>query len=172
VRSGLVRDPAGYRWSSHGAYLGEHRGDLVDTDLVLSLFSQVRRDAVKIYHEFVLDGVADGRRSEYYEVTDQRFLGSEEFVELMARKTRTWDVAETSPRKTLDQIAQDVERVTGVTADRLRGRGRGSALSDARQLFVRLSLQQTNAQRKHIAAYLDRQPPWVSYVSRKLAESM
>ncbi len=172
VRSGLVRDPAKYRWSSHNTYLGTKVDDLIDTDPVLSRFAQMRRAAVRIYRGFVLEGIGDGRRSEYYELTDQRFLGSEEFVERIARETGARDVADTSPRKTLDQIAQEVERATGVTAAQLRGRGRGPGVRDGRLLFVRLSLDQTNAQRKQIAAYLDREPAWASCVCRKLAESV
>ena len=37
--------------------------------------------ARKHYSDFVLDGLSQGHRKEYYPNREQRFLGSEEFVE-------------------------------------------------------------------------------------------
>ncbi len=167
VRAGLVRDPAGYRWSSHNSYLAAESGDLIDADLVLALFSQRRATAVAEYEEFVSAAIGEGRREDYYRVTDQRFLGSQEFVERLEREEGALEVEERSPRRTLDEIAQDVERLTGVRAEGLRGRGRSRVEREARLLFVRLSLEQSDAKRKEIARYLRRQATSVTYLSRQ-----
>jgi hypothetical protein len=40
------------------------------------------------YRRFVLQGLKDGHREDYYEVEDQRFLGAEEFAQKLKRKVR------------------------------------------------------------------------------------
>jgi hypothetical protein len=49
------------------------------------------------YRKFVLEGIQDGHREEYYDVIDQRFLGEERFVEKL--KVQADEEPETPRRK-------------------------------------------------------------------------
>ena len=50
LEAGLVKDIAGYRWSSYGEYIGEQR--ICDTYFALDMFSTDREKALKQFKEF------------------------------------------------------------------------------------------------------------------------
>ena len=82
VRVKAVSDPGKYRWSSYGSYLGRGREqDWVETKEVLAYFGRKDGEARRGYRRFVLEGIGQGYRSEYYEVVESRILGDREFVE-------------------------------------------------------------------------------------------
>jgi len=81
VRAGLAKDPGEYPWSSYRYYAKEVKdNDLVDTDFLLAQFSQRKALARKEYAYFVMGRLSQGRREDFYQLRDQCFLGSEEFV--------------------------------------------------------------------------------------------
>lgn len=86
VRAKLVRDPAEYPWSSYREYLKGGRGGLVDGSFVLSQFSDVKGRAIRAFVRFVKGQMAVGHREDLYQVRDQRFLGSEGFVDRVVRE--------------------------------------------------------------------------------------
>jgi len=49
--------------------------------MVLAQFSKRKAKAAEAYRAFVNEDLGEGRREDFYRVTDQRFLGSEEFIE-------------------------------------------------------------------------------------------
>jgi putative transposase len=108
VRAKLVDDPAQYRWSSHRTYLGNGslKESWIDTEWILSQFSGNRTEAVRSYKEFVLDGIGHGHREDLYAVTEQRYLGNEQFVE---RVTRT--IEDDRPTRNGIQIEEIEEAV-------------------------------------------------------------
>jgi hypothetical protein len=59
---------------------------LGDGDFVLSQFSDVKGRAIRAFVRFVKGQVAVGHRDDLYRVRDQRFLGSEGFVERVGRE--------------------------------------------------------------------------------------
>lgn len=81
VRVGLVKLPEEYLWTSHLSYVGKRGDDIVDSKFVLSQFGKNRRDALRGYRKFILDGLDMGHQEKYYKVKDQRFLGEDKFVE-------------------------------------------------------------------------------------------
>jgi putative transposase len=81
VRANLVRDPAEYPWSSYREYLRGASNGLADSNLVLSQFSDNKRRAVRAFVRFVKSQIAMGHREDLYWVRDQRFLGSERFMD-------------------------------------------------------------------------------------------
>ena len=86
VRVKTVRDPAKYHWSSYNAYLGKKaQGDIVDVKPVLAYFS--RSDGRNEYRKFVLEGIKEGHRAEYYEAAEGRILGDGKFVEEIKTKS-------------------------------------------------------------------------------------
>jgi len=93
-----------YTWCGHGVVTGRLKNDWQDRDYVLSCFGKSMRTAVKSYREFVGAGIDAGRRPELVggglvrslggwsevvslrrhgarELTDERILGSGDFVQ-------------------------------------------------------------------------------------------
>jgi REP element-mobilizing transposase RayT len=167
LRAGLVAHPADYEWSSHGAYLRSEVSGLVDTRSVLVQFSKRKAEAVGAYRAFMSENLGQGTQEDFYRVTDRRFLGSEEFIEEVERASHVEEVEDRAPRKTLEEIALDVQETTGIDLAALRGRGRNDDIKRARVLFVKQSILHTNAKRKEIARFLDREPSWVTALSRR-----
>lgn len=172
VRSGMVKDPAKYKWSSHRAYLGFALSKIVDTEFVLSQFSPRLQESRKIYQSFVLEWINEGKREDFYGTIDQRFLGEEDFIEEVKKKSREELLIEDDvlKNKTLDEIAKEVEKLTGVTLSDLCGRCRKKEIVEARSLFVRLALLYTKYKRKEIAEYLGRVPRIIPYLVGKLSD--
>jgi putative transposase len=74
VRAKLVTRPQEYPYSGHQAYLRGKATEALDPARGLALCGG--REA---YRRFVLAGVTEGHKEEYYEVIDQRFLGTKSF---------------------------------------------------------------------------------------------
>jgi hypothetical protein len=82
VRAKVVKDPAEYKWSIYGGYVGKtQRRQWLDNTEVLEQFSGNVNEARKLYRRFVLEGIEDGHKEEYYDVLEGRFLGDKEFAE-------------------------------------------------------------------------------------------
>lgn len=171
VRAGLVKDPADYKWSSHRIYLGIEESDLVDCDFVLTQFAKTRKRSIKLYEEFVMEWIGEGRKEEFYRIIDQRFLGDEDFIKdvknVAGEKALKGEI--TLRDKSFADIAKKVEEIVGLGGKMLRGRNRSQKLTEARSLFVRLCLLYTNHKRKDIARYLGRVPRIISYLERQIS---
>ena len=88
VRAGLVDDPSKYPWSSYPSYMSKEIGSLVDRDFLFSRFSGKRGVARREYEKFVKSRMGQGRRDDFYELKEQRFLGPNEFVEDIHRRIK------------------------------------------------------------------------------------
>jgi len=79
VRAGMVFSPEEWKWSSYRATLGmEKRPKFLNTDWILSLFSEDIEKARERYINFVLDGVVE--ESPWKDLKGRIFLGSKNFV--------------------------------------------------------------------------------------------
>jgi putative transposase len=170
VRSGLVKDPAKYKWSSHRIYLGSDLSTLVDPKLVLDQFSKKRSVALRTYKSFIANGISSGEWNYENEVTDQRFMGNENFILASKMKNREDLLTEEKIKKnkTLDEIKDAIMEITHIHIDDLRGHKRSKEIIDARNLFVRLALRHTQSKRKEIAAYICRSSTMISHFERNL----
>jgi len=81
VRAKMVSRPEQYEFSSHRAYLGLESSEIVDADSVLRHFGAKKQIARKHFAQFVMAGKKIGHRKEFYQATEQRVLGTEEFVD-------------------------------------------------------------------------------------------
>ncbi|OYD17287.1 hypothetical protein CH333_01440 [candidate division WOR-3 bacterium JGI_Cruoil_03_44_89] len=80
VRAGVVSDPAEYRWSSHRAYLGvDERESLINSDIILSMFSLDRNEALERYGTFINEGI--GVENPLKRAVGQVMLGEDEFIQ-------------------------------------------------------------------------------------------
>jgi REP element-mobilizing transposase RayT len=172
VRAGIVKNPSEYQWSSHRIYLGIESSDLVETELVLEQFSNNRRRAIGEYKSFIEDAIDDGDSENFYQVTDQRFLGDESFIERVANKIgkTPYSATHIDQNRTLHEIAGAVKKLTGLGRTDLRKRTRGKTETVARSLFIHLALKYSNCKRKTMAVYLHRTPKMISYLEAKLSK--
>jgi putative transposase len=76
VRANLVEQPEAYIYSGYAAYLTGHATVLVDPASGLEIVGGPRA-----YRQFVREGMGEGHQADYYDVADQRFLGTDRFVE-------------------------------------------------------------------------------------------
>jgi len=82
VRAGIVKDIGDYPWSSHAAYMGGETIPWLETETVLSRFSDRLTEARQRYAEFIADGMTEGHRSEFHSgLADVRVLGNDGFTE-------------------------------------------------------------------------------------------
>lgn len=133
VRARMVRDPEDYPWSSHRVYLGDSDGVGIAVKEILARWSKRKRQAVAAYEQFVLDGIEQGHREDYYRVKEQRYLGDEEFVENVERRVEK--VERVFPiRMTVEELVDRIGREYGRTAPEILGRGRGRKQAELRAI--------------------------------------
>jgi len=171
IRAGLVKEASAYKWSSHRIYLGVEESKLIDTDFVLSQFASGRKRAIKLYEQFVLEWIGEGKREEYYRTVDQRFLGEEDFINGVKGVIGEESLMEeiTLRDKSFGDILQKVSELTGVGEGELRGRTRSRRLTEVRSIFVKLCLMRTSYKRKEIARYLGRVPRIITYLEDQVS---
>lgn len=158
LRAGLVKDMEGlarYQWSGHAVLLGKRRMEGQDTDEVLARFGKNRARGLRNYRKFMADGIAAGHREDLVggglrrsllgdeedkELTasDERVLGSGEFVETLIRKENT---REKLPPLSLAELLNKVCKVTGVDAAMIARPGKERAMARARAIFCCLAVR-------------------------------
>lgn len=122
VRAGLVADPAGHRWSSHRAYLGDGAPAWLTVDWVLSQFGQTAAHARRRYADFMRTPADEetwrGLRSGGAD--DNRVLGDDQF-------SRTIVTAELQPRValSLDDLVREACQRNGIAEADLASPARG-----------------------------------------------
>ena len=133
VRAGMVRHPGNYPWSSHRAYMGDKDSVGIAAEEILSCWSKKKKRAVAAYEQFVLDGIGQGHKEDYYRVKEQRYLGDEEFVEKVERRVEKLE--EVFPiHVTVEQIVNRVGQEYGRSVGEIVGRGRGRREAELRAI--------------------------------------
>ncbi len=158
VRSKMVEGPSAYPWSSHRTYLGKENRDFVDAAPILRIMSRGVAQARKLYSDFVLDGLSQGHRKKYYPTREQRFLGSEEFVEEV--KSQVNEEKEDKPKKNINpkSILMAVSNRLGVSAERILGDSQGTEVSLSRGVVAYLAKREGGQSGKQVADFLNRDP--------------
>ncbi len=156
-------DPWRYRWSSHGVYLGKSSPVRVSTNIVLQLFHKQVGPARDAYREFLKEGLGQGHRAEYYDTIDQRFLGDEQFLEDIERKTEAkHEISAESPKVPFSQLLPAVASTTGITETSLIQRGKSGDRGKARAFLVFVAHEWSGLSMKTIANHLNRDPSLIS----------
>lgn len=161
VRAGMVRQPEEYRWSSHRRYLGLDKDELVDTGMVLGMFSKDLKKGRRLYREY-MRGEEKTPEEEFYQTVDQRVLGDEQFVETV--RGRVKDGISAGRRRhgvNLGQIAKGMEEIFEIPLAELKGRGKDSGLIEGRRLFS-LAGREYGYKGREIAAFLEKDPASVT----------
>jgi REP element-mobilizing transposase RayT len=136
LRAKVTKTLEGYRWSSHNAYLtSDQRSELLDTDLVLQMFSQKKSSAIKRYIDFMSDGTGVEKEA-IYQTVDQRLLGDETFVEMIKGKIGS-EIAHTKRIRqySLEKIAGAIESIVKVSLSDMRSDSKSRNVTWGRKLF-------------------------------------
>jgi len=166
LRAGLVKDLPGladYRWSGHGVLMGRHSNDWQACPEVLERFGRTAPEACDAYEKYVSDGMAQGHRPELVggglvrslggwsevkalrklgvtEASDDRILGSGDFVERLLREATTQVcrhfAGPVSGREIERMVLATCEKA-GVGIEELRAGSRRKPVSDVRRQLVR-----------------------------------
>lgn len=171
LRAGLVKDTESldrYPWSGHSVIMGKasFEGQIVDE--VLSLFSKVKRAAMKRYRIFVADGAALGKRDDLgggrritkgmsegqgEEPYDQRVLGCGEFVEEL-RARREFESMFLCP-VSIEEIVKKVSHYFNIVPQELRLKTRALKIVDARSVICYLAVRQTGYSGVEVGRYVN-----------------
>lgn len=166
LRVGLAKDLRElerYPYCGHGTILGRHTNSWQDRDSVLAQFGRGEAQSMEMYRRYMADGMSLGRRPELVggarrrgsgewssaggprrrgerESTDERILGSGEFVERILKETD----ARMMRQQGLKNIKRQAERVVvegckklGVSVTELRSGGRRGVTAQVRAEIAR-----------------------------------
>jgi len=131
VRAGLVKDPAAYRWSGHGAYLGREDLSWMTTDWVLGQFGGRAGEARGRYARFIREGLGEGHREEFHRGgEDTRVLGDDDFMDRIDSKCSLGR----AKVPTIETVIGAVGREYGVETAELKTAIQRRRLSEARAM--------------------------------------
>ncbi len=135
VRARMVKSPEKYPWSSHAAYLGNISVPWLTTDWVLAQFSGKKIEAVELYRQFVVKGLDEEHREEFYRGNiDGQILGDDHFTEkALAEASRKM-----MRKTTVDQVVQTVCKHYGISQDELCSGSRQKRISEPRAVIALL----------------------------------
>lgn len=145
VRAAMVSRPEAYEYSSHRNYLGLEPAGIVDVDPVLRHFGVRKEVARERFGQFVMAGIKDGHRDEFYHADEGRILGSEEFVDATIHRIgESWVTAKSSNRKLekpkpeFDALALliAVEESCGIAKEKFYGPGKSWELIRAKEALI------------------------------------
>ena len=163
-------NPWTYRWSSHGAYLGQPGTVTVQTATVLDSFHRQIGPARRAYRRFLLEGLSQGHQDRFYETVDQRFLGDDRFIEEADRRTAaTREVVFSPKRVPFGALLAAVATAYGLTLRALVAAGRHRAVVPARALLVHLARGWCRLTTKELGRRLHRDPSMISRLAASYA---
>lgn len=97
LRAGFVKRPEEWRWSSYQPTIGEAKNPpFLTTEWILSQFGKKKREAVKKYKKYVLEGITED--SPWKVLTGQIVLGTESFLEKFNELLKGKEVVKEVPR--------------------------------------------------------------------------
>lgn len=121
------------------------------------------------YRRFVLEGLKDGHREDYYRVEDQRFLGAEGFAQKLKRKSNEEEIP--VRKKQLSVAFRSAARAVEVEPQVLEGADRSWEVSQLRALVGYVLIRRLGYKLKDVAKCLGRDVATVSSFSLALRRS-
>lgn len=152
VRAGIVADPAGYRWSSHRAYLGLTRISWLNIDLGLGLFGTELARARLAYQLFMATAPDADEISRIRTGTTSVGPGGRENWPASAHP------AATEREQQLEVLIVAMAKRLGVPARELATASRARHLSHARAVISHEALRARLASLSEMAARFNRTP--------------
>ncbi len=147
-----------YRYCGHSVIMGNKKHKWQDRDFVLSWFGNKKGEAKKEYHKFIKGGIAEGRRPDLVggglirslggwsevlsmrrrgerKLTDERILGSGEFVRVILEEAdddSKINFTAEDKKKKIKEVIESICKEEGVSVRELQSGGRREAVSMAR----------------------------------------
>ncbi len=162
VRANLVKQPEAYLYSGHAAYLAGHATALLDPMPGLEIVGGPRA-----YRQFVREGMGEGHQADYYAVADQRFLGTDRFVEQW--QDRIDETPPSRPRQELSRALQAVAAGLGTDVAQLRSADRSWAVSRQRTLAAYVLIRRWGFRACDVAEAFKRDPATLSVLLTRYA---
>jgi chromosomal replication initiation ATPase DnaA len=166
VRAGQGEDPLDHPWSSYKAYASGTVDDLLDQRALLAQFSKILFRARKEFVHFVKSRMGQGKREDFYKATDQRFLGSEEFLEEVQERLGERDVFRY--HLSIPEIVAGVVSGLGISKESIYSENRNREGSFARGIVGYLARRLTGCSLKSVAEHFGRDPVAISQGVGKL----
>ena len=171
VRARLVSDPGRYRWSSHRDYLRGNSETEIAVGRGLELWGAGRNRAIRAYRQFIRDGMTDGHREEYYDVKEQRYLGDDDFVDVVHQTMGEQE--ENRPVKiAMPEILREIARGAGVSDGVVLHKGRGRIGSRLRAEAAYVGREVGGISLTEAAKYLGRDLSTMSLALKRLEEDL
>ncbi|MBW2205919.1 MAG: transposase [Deltaproteobacteria bacterium] len=165
IRAGMVPNMSkldGYSWCGHSVIMGRKRHDWQERGYVLNWFGKQKKEAKNRYRRYVQEGISLGdrpdlvggglirslggwsnvismRRHGAQDFSDERILGSGEFVEQIIEEAEDLvkrQLPANRRQKTIDKILQDICNMRGVNIMELSSGSRRRFVSEARRAIV------------------------------------
>jgi putative transposase len=175
-----MKELDGYPWSGHRMIIAKDENPWMDRAYVLSQFGGTKRKAILEYRRFVQEGLGDGRnpmltggglirsqggwsqvlalrRKGERELSDERILGSEDFVDRVLQEAEERQLRQMKLQrrgKGIEDIIQEECRKRKVSEDELRKGSRRSRVSEARAAIAHRSKEELVISGAEIARYL------------------
>lgn len=153
-----------YRWCGHSTIVGKIKNDWQDRDYVLKWFGNKEGEATGAYRKYVKKGIAEGRcpelvggglirsmggwsavkalrRSGDRELSDERILGSGEFVEQIIKEAETktkYQLPVLDHQKKIDELITRICRDEKISIEELKG---GSRRREASRVRARIAIR-------------------------------
>jgi len=183
LRAGMVKNLKElrfYPWSGHSTIMGTQKRGWQDVGVVLGYFGRRKRRALAAYENYVREGIEKGRRPELVggglirslggwsevlslrrrgekKASDERILGSGEFIEQVlseteekARETLRWRGRVPDLRSLLSKISKK----KGVEEQQIRGRDQRRSVVSARKVFSQMAVKKLGYSGAAVARFL------------------
>lgn len=168
VRVGIVKDPEEYPWSSHRAYLGKESLPCLTTDRLLEHFGKSFATARGGYRHFVLDGLGEEHRPEFYGTgEDSRLLGNDNFLEKCL--SGTYGIPQ---RLTAREIVDKVCVLYEINETELKSPSQCRNISEARAVVGWLAQELGCVTLSEVGKLVDRDVGSISSAVRRLSNRM
>jgi len=162
ARAKLVKDPAGWRWSSHRNFMGEEGMVPLERKEVLSYFGKRSDTALKGYLEFMSEGIRENKFSPYPKESFP-YLGDEKFIEEISKNYR--ELRRRVPerlRLSLDELAEKVVRRFNISLEDLKSGSKVREVSQAKAGFCYIANRECHHKESEIAQFLGLRPSSVT----------
>ncbi|HOP40629.1 MAG TPA: transposase [Geobacteraceae bacterium] len=196
LRARIVRDLEtldSYPYAGHCALMGKQKIDWQSTDSVLTLFGSKLSHARSNYHNFVAEGVEQGRRPELvggglirsaggwsgvqqlrkngiYQKSDERILGDSTFVESVLAETEEKMASQYALKSKgidLPRLQRLAAALTDISPEALTGPSKSRNIVKARILVCYWAARDLGLTMTDIARYLKISVPTVSIAVKK-----
>ena len=187
-----------YPWSGHRVIMGKDEYPWMDRAYILGQFASTERKAIRVYHRFIQEGLGEGHRPELTggglirsqggwsqvlalrskrekESSDERILGSGEFVEQILQEVEERQLRQMKLRRRGRRIEDIIQEECGrrkVSEQELRKGSRRTIVSEARAAIAYRSKEELGISGAEIARSLGVNTSSINRALAKMDESI